>query len=119
MAASPRLTGRGTAEPARGNIRPHRACNRSTRRPLAEGGADHSDRGRSVSKPKKHTAHLIAVHQKREAVRVYAVLAQSATAALAQVAEMATDDMQVELTGSLGRDLVRRLGLKPGEMRLV
>ncbi|WP_267425163.1 hypothetical protein [Methylobacterium sp. GC_Met_2] len=72
-----------------------------------------------MSKLKKHTAHLIAVHQKREAVRVYAVLAHSASAALAQVTEMATDDMQVELTGSLDRDLARRLALKPGEMRLV
>lgn len=72
-----------------------------------------------MPKRKKHTAHLIAVHQKREAVRVYAVLAQSAAAALAQVGELATDDMQVEPVGSLGRDLVRSLGLEPGEMRLI
>jgi hypothetical protein len=72
-----------------------------------------------VPKRKKHTAYLIAVHQKRELVRVYAVSAPSTAAALAQISGMATDDMQVELVGSLGRDLARSLGLKPGEMRLV
>ncbi|MDN3571571.1 hypothetical protein [Methylobacterium longum] len=72
-----------------------------------------------MTKPAKRTAYLIAVHQGGEAVRVYAVLAQSAAAALAQVGELATDDMQMEVVGSLGRDIVRRLGLKPDEMRLV
>jgi hypothetical protein len=72
-----------------------------------------------VPKRKKHTAYLIAVHQKREVVRVYAVLAQSTAAALAQISGMSTNEMQVEMVGSLGRDLVRSLGLTPGEMRLV
>lgn len=72
-----------------------------------------------MTKPAKRTAYLIALHQTGEAVRVYAVLAQSAAAALAQVGELATDDMQMEVVGSLGRDVVRRLGLKPDEMRLV
>lgn len=72
-----------------------------------------------AGKKAKRTAYLIAVDQRREAVRVYAVLAQSAAEALHQVSTMATDDGHVEVVASLGRDLVRRLGLKPGEMRLV
>lgn len=72
-----------------------------------------------MTKQVTRTAYLIAVHQRREAVRVYAVLAQSVAAALAQVGELATDDMRVEVVGSLGRDIVRRLRLKPDEMRLV
>ncbi|MGT2478830.1 hypothetical protein ACU4GR_08030 (plasmid) [Methylobacterium oryzae CBMB20] len=72
-----------------------------------------------MAKQVKRTAYLIAVHQRREAARVYAVLSATAAAALAQVSEMATDDMQVELVGALGRDIVRRLGLKPGETRLI
>ncbi|GJE15124.1 hypothetical protein [Methylobacterium longum] len=70
-----------------------------------------------MTKSAKRTAYLIAVHQRGEAVRVYAVLAQSVAAALAQVGELTTDDMQMEVVGSLGRDIVRRLGLKPDEMR--
>ncbi|MCJ2049298.1 hypothetical protein [Methylobacterium sp. J-070] len=72
-----------------------------------------------MTKRVKRTAYLIAVHQRREAVRVYAVLAQSVAVALARVGELATDDMQVEVVGSLVRDIVRSLGLKPDEMRLV
>jgi hypothetical protein len=72
-----------------------------------------------VSKRSKHTAYLIAVHQKREAVRVYTVLTRSLAETLAQVDALATADMHVEVVGSLGRDLVRRLGLTPGELRLV
>lgn len=64
-------------------------------------------------------AYLIAVHQRCEAVRVYAVLSQSAATALALVGESATEGMQVEVVGSLGRDIVRRLGLKPNEILLI
>lgn len=42
---------------------------------------------RSVTKQAKRTAYLVAVHQRHEAVRVYAVLTQSTAAALAQVGE--------------------------------
>lgn len=77
------------------------------------------ENGKSSKKKGKRTAHLIAVHQKREAVRVYAVLATMAEAALSQVRAMATDDMEVEIAGALSRDMARQLGLKVGEMRLV
>ncbi|MDP4006069.1 hypothetical protein [Methylobacterium sp. NEAU K] len=70
-------------------------------------------------KREKHTAYLIAVHERREAVRVYAVVANWAEAALAQVGALATEDMQVEIVGALSRDMVRRLGLKPGETRMI
>lgn len=77
------------------------------------------ENGKSGKIKGKHTAHLIAVYQKRETVRVYAVLAVAAEDALAQVRLMATDDMKVEIVGALSRDLARQLGLKAGEMRLV
>jgi hypothetical protein len=67
----------------------------------------------------KRTAYLIAVHQKRETVRVYAVLAATADMALTQVRAMATDAMEVEVVGGLSRDLAKRLRLKLGEMLLV
>jgi hypothetical protein len=72
-----------------------------------------------LRKKGKRTAFLIAVHQKREAVRVYAVLAVSAETALTQVRAMATDAMEVEVVGALSRDLAKRLGLKQGEIQLV
>jgi hypothetical protein len=71
------------------------------------------------SRKQKSTAFLIAVHQKRETVRVYAVLAVTAETALTQVRALATDAMKVEMVGALSRDVAKRLGLKPGEMRLV
>ena len=72
-----------------------------------------------MTKGEKRTAYLIAVRQRCEVVRVYAVVALSPEAALAQVSAMATDDMQVEIVGGLSRDMIRRLGLKSGEMRLI
>jgi hypothetical protein len=70
-------------------------------------------------KKEKRTAYLIAVRQKREALRVYAVVAPTAQAALELISALATEGMEVELVGGLSRDMVRRLGLKPGEMQLV
>ncbi|MDQ0545216.1 hypothetical protein QO001_004159 [Methylobacterium brachiatum] len=62
---------------------------------------------------------MIAVRQKREATRVYAVVATSAEAALAQVAGLTVDGIETEVVGTFSRDLTRSLGLKPSEMRLV
>lgn len=67
----------------------------------------------------KRTAYLVAVRRKREATRVYAVVATSAEAALAQVDVLTVDGMETGVVGALSRDLTRSLGLKPGEMRLV
>ncbi|WP_342108625.1 hypothetical protein [Methylobacterium sp. SI9] len=78
-------------------------------------GADTGPPGRK----EKRTAYLIAVHQKRATVRVYAVLAASVETALTEVRALATDDTDVEVVGALSRDLARQLGLKPGEIRLV
>ena len=79
---------------------------------------DGTETGRSGKKGKR-TAYLIAVHQRRETVRVYAVLAERAEAALAEVRALATDAMEVEIVGALSRNLARQLGLKPGDMLLV
>ena len=84
--------------------------NRTTYLPFAEV---------KTGKRGKRTAYLIAVRQKREALRVYAIVARSAEAALAQVKGLTTDRMDAEVVGALSRDLTRRLGLKSGEMRLV
>ncbi|QEE41310.1 MULTISPECIES: hypothetical protein [unclassified Methylobacterium] len=68
--------------------------------------------------PKRH-AYLVAVSQKREAVRVYAVLAVTSDEALEAVALNAPPKTKVEIVGSLSRALVKRIRLKPGELRLV
>ena len=68
--------------------------------------------------PKRH-AYLVAVSQKREAVRVYAVLSATSDEALVAVALNAPPETKVEIVGSLSRALVNRIRLKPGELRLV
>ena len=68
--------------------------------------------------PKRH-AYLVAVSQKREAVRVYAVLAETPDGALEVVALNVLPKTTVEIVGSLSRALVKRIRLVPGELRLV
>ena len=68
--------------------------------------------------PKRH-AYLVAVAQKREAVRVYAVMAITAYEALEAVALNVPPKTKVEIVGSLSRALVKRIRLVPGELRLV
>ena len=68
--------------------------------------------------PKRH-AYLVAVSQKREAVRVYAVLAVTSDEALEAMALKVPPKTKVEIVGSLSRALVKRIRLKPGELRLV
>jgi hypothetical protein len=67
----------------------------------------------------KRTVYMVAVRRKREATSVYAVVATSAEAALAQVDVLTVDGMETEVVGAFSRDLARSLGLKPDEMRLV
>ena len=74
---------------------------------------------RGVIKPLKSRAYLVSVSQKREAVRVYALLASTADEALAAIAAVAPPRAKVEIVGGLSRDLVKRLRLKRGETRLV
>ena len=72
-----------------------------------------------TGKRDKRTTYLIAVRQKREAIRVYAVIASTAEAAVTQLEALTIDRMELEVVGALSRDLTRRLGLEPGEMRLI
>jgi uncharacterized SAM-dependent methyltransferase len=72
-----------------------------------------------IGEKRKRTAYLIAVHQKRQPVRVYAVMDVSAALAVARVAALATEAMKVEIVGSLSRNLARQLGLVLGQIRLV
>lgn len=83
------------------------------------GDCSDGERRRLTTKRKKHTAYLIAVYQKREMVRVYAVMDQTAELARAQVDALATEAMRVEIVGALSRNLARQLGLTPGQMLLV
>ncbi|GLS42563.1 hypothetical protein [Methylobacterium brachythecii] len=71
------------------------------------------------TKPGRQYAFLIAVQQRREATRTYAVMAPSAEAALERVNSEALVDASVEVVGRLSRDTARRLKLKPGAMHLV
>jgi hypothetical protein len=67
----------------------------------------------------KRHAYLVAVSQKREAVRVYAVLAGTSDEALEAVALNVPLKSKLEVVGSLSRALVKRIRLVPGELRLV
>jgi len=71
-----------------------------------------------VIKPKLR-AFLVAVTQRREAARVYAVLAATPDEALGAVALVAVPRATLEIVGGLSRDTARRLHLKPGELRIV
>ncbi|AWN37491.1 hypothetical protein [Methylobacterium radiodurans] len=69
-------------------------------------------------KGKRH-AYLVAVAQRRETARIYAVLAATEVEALAALGDHAAENVRLQVVGSLSRDMVRRLKLKPGELRLV
>ncbi|MCE4226667.1 hypothetical protein HCU64_23270 [Methylobacterium sp. C25] len=64
-------------------------------------------------------AFLVAVKQRREQVRVYAVLASDADAAVELVTESAADDVEVEIAGQLSKRMARSLKLQPGEIRFI
>ena len=64
-------------------------------------------------------AFLIAVKQRREATRVYAVLARLPGDALALIQGMAAESTTVEMAGTLSHRMARSLKLKVGELRLV
>ncbi|GJD89751.1 MULTISPECIES: hypothetical protein [Methylobacterium] len=70
-------------------------------------------------KRSKRQAYLVAVAQRREAARIYAVVAASEAEALAALGEHAVESARLQVVGGLSRDMVRRLKLKPGELRLV
>lgn len=67
----------------------------------------------------KRQAYLVAVTQRREATRIYAVVAASEAEALAALVGLAAENVRLQVVGGLSRDIVRRLKLRPGELRLV
>jgi hypothetical protein len=79
----------------------------SGRRPSPEAAPD--DKGK---RPKSHV-YLVAVKQRREALRVYAVLTPTQDEALAIVAAESGEDAAVEAAGRLSKKLARPLKLKP------
>ncbi len=72
-----------------------------------------------MPKPPKRRAYLVSVAQRREAVRVYAVLATAPDEALEAIALNALPTARLEIVGGLSRDVVKRLRLKPLEPLLV
>ena len=66
----------------------------------------------------KQRAFLIAVKQKREATRIYAVLACSPADAVTLVQDMATQGT-VEMVGALSHRIARPLKLRADELRLI
>ncbi|WCS28871.1 hypothetical protein LOK46_32705 (plasmid) [Methylobacterium sp. NMS14P] len=72
-----------------------------------------------MPKPPKRRADLVSVSEKREAMRVYAVLATAPDEALKAIALNALPTAQLEIVGGLSRDLAKRLRLKLGEPLLV
>ncbi len=70
-------------------------------------------------KKAKRQAYLVAVAQRREAARIYAVIAASEAEAIAALGEHAAENVRLQVVGGLSRDMVRRLKLKAGELRLV
>lgn len=72
-----------------------------------------------MPKPPKRRAYLVSVSQKREAVRIYAVLATTPDGALKAVALNVVPKAQLEIVGGLSRDSAKRLGMKLGEPLLI
>lgn len=79
----------------------------SRRRSSAEAVSD--DKGKRA----KSHVFLVAVKQRREALRVYAVLTSAQDAALAIVAAENAEGAAVEAAGRLSKKLARPLKLKP------
>ncbi|MCJ2061329.1 hypothetical protein MKK63_01175 [Methylobacterium sp. J-088] len=72
-----------------------------------------------MPKPPKRRAYLVSVSQKREAVRIYAVLATTPDEALEAAALNVVAKAQLEIVGGLSRDSAKRLGMKLGEPLLI
>ncbi|MCJ2118547.1 hypothetical protein MKK65_18595 [Methylobacterium sp. J-001] len=64
--------------------------------------------------PKRH-AYLVAVSQKDEAVRVFAVLTTAPDEAQEAVARNVPPKTKLEIVGVLARGVTKRLRLKPRE----
>lgn len=63
--------------------------------------------------------YLVAVEQKREPVRLYALLAGSEAEALEIVTAKAIGGTHVEVAGRLSRRIAKGYRLKPGDLILV
>ncbi len=72
-----------------------------------------------ASKPLKLRCFLVSTDRQRGSAPVYAVLANAAEEALAAVAHEVALRSKPAIIGGLSKDTVRRLGLEPGELRLV
>ena len=79
-----------------------------------------ADKAKAEKAPRlKRRAFLVAVKQKREATRVYAVLVRSADEAISLLQAHAAEGGTFELAGTLSGRMARSLKLKPNELRLV
>jgi hypothetical protein len=85
----------------------------SRRRPAPESTPDHKSAPDNKGKRAKSHVFLVAVKQRREALRVYAVLTLTQDEALAIVASASAEGAAVEAAGRLSKKLARPLKLKP------
>lgn len=72
-----------------------------------------------MSKGSSLDTYLIAVKQRREATRLYALMAASPVEALEIVTAQAGEGVAVEIAGKLSKRMARPYNLKPGELILI
>ncbi|GJE57391.1 hypothetical protein EKPJFOCH_3905 [Methylobacterium thuringiense] len=63
--------------------------------------------------------YLVAVKQKREPTRLYALVATSPAEALEIVTAQGSEDVVVEIAGKLSKRMARPYKLKPGDLILI
>ena len=72
-----------------------------------------------MAKPQRLDTYLIAVKQKREPTRLYALLANSPAEALEIVSAQAAEGVVVEVAGKLSKRMAEPYKLKSGDLILV
>ncbi|GJE56939.1 hypothetical protein [Methylobacterium thuringiense] len=72
-----------------------------------------------MAKPARFDTYLIAVKQKREPTRLYALLAASPAEALEIVTAQASEGVAVEVAGKLSKRMARPYKLKAGDLILI
>jgi ribosomal protein S3 len=72
-----------------------------------------------MAKPVRPDTYLVAVKQKREPTRVYALMARSPAEALQIVSVQASEGVAVEVAGKLSKRMARPYKLKLGDLTLI
>jgi hypothetical protein len=72
-----------------------------------------------MPKSPRYKTFLVAVVQRHEPHRTYAVVKQNSEEALAAINELSTEKIKAYLLGGLSRTMVRRMKLKRDDVRLI